>query len=106
MGAYEWNMFVGVEDPVFDEPETENVSIYPNPATSTTTLSGQFATGEALNICIYNITGLCLKNWEFASRQSGKQEFTLNLGDLPTGIYFLRLQAGNEVVAKKIVKTK
>ncbi len=82
----------------------DQITIYPNPLTSTAKLSGQFATAATVNICIYNITGICLKSWEFANHQSGKQEFTLNLSDLPPGIYFLRLQVGNEVKTKKIIK--
>jgi parallel beta-helix repeat protein len=104
MGAYEWNMLVDVEEPVFDETETAKVSIYPNPVVSTATLSGQFTSSETVNICIFNTTGSCLKSWEFKNQKTDQQEFTLDLNELPPGIYFLRLQAGNEVATKKIVK--
>ncbi len=79
-------------------------TFYPNPVTANAKLSGDFSSSGVVNICIYNTTGLCLKSWEFNNQQSGQQEFTLNLGELPRGIYFLRLQAGNEVVLKKVVK--
>jgi hypothetical protein len=34
----------------------------------------------------------------------GIQTENLNISELPPGIYFLRLQAGNDVVTKKVVK--
>ncbi len=79
-------------------------TLYPNPVSSNAKLSGEFASDGTVNICIYNTTGICLKSWQFANQQSGQQEFTLNLTELPRGIYFLRMQVGNEVVTKKVVK--
>jgi hypothetical protein len=32
------------------------------------------------------------------------KQFTIELSTLPSGIYFLRLLAGNEVAVKKVVK--
>ena len=78
--------------------------VYPNPVVSTATLSGQFTSGETLNISIYNTSGSCLKSWELANQQTDQQEFTLDLSNLRPGIYFLRLQAGIEVVTNKVVK--
>ncbi len=60
----------------------DQFTFYPNPVTANAKLSGEFASSQTINICIYNTTGLCLKSWEFASQQNGKQEFTLNLGEL------------------------
>ena len=71
------------------------LNIYPNPTNSSTKLSGQFGFAKSLSIYLYNTTGICMKSWEFKNQQSGKQEFTLDLSNLPPGIYFLRLQAGN-----------
>jgi hypothetical protein len=80
------------------------LNIYPNPFNSNTIVSGQFSSTGIINICLYNTTGNCLKSMEFASQPNTQQEFTLNLSELPPGIYFLRLQAGNDVVTKKVVK--
>jgi len=84
--------------------EPMDMVVYPNPIVSNTILSGHFASSGTINICIYNTTGSCLKSWELKNQQTGQQEFTLDVSNLPPGIYFLRLQAGNEVVTKKVVK--
>ena len=99
-----------------EEPEQEEIIIednettedqyifYPNPVISNATFAGDFNTTGKINISIYNTTGVCLKTWEFTTQQTGQQEFTLNLTGLPTGIYFMRLQVGGEMVTKKVVK--
>ena len=82
----------------------DQYNFYPNPVTASAKLSGEFSSGGTVNICIFNTIGLCIKSWEFASQQTGQQEFTLNLNELQPGIYFLRMQVGNEVMTKKVVK--
>ncbi len=81
-----------------------DISMYPNPVSTNAILGGEFGSCKTIHICLYNTTGICLKSWEFKNQQSSQQEFTLNVSNLPPGIYFLRLQAGNEVVTKKVVK--
>nr|NQU91265.1 T9SS type A sorting domain-containing protein [Bacteroidota bacterium] len=39
-------------------------------------------------------------------QQEGGHEVLFNGTDLPAGIYFCRLQAGDEVLTKKIIKLK
>lgn len=80
------------------------ISIFPNPVNEYVKLSGVFASRGALNICFYNPAGFCLKSWEFINHQTGQHEFTLDLSNIPPGIYFLSLRAGNETVTKKVVK--
>jgi S-formylglutathione hydrolase FrmB len=80
--------------------------ISPNPATDIAVIVINIQSPAPINVCVYNLTGTCLKNWEFEYQSSGKQSFTLNFSDLPAGIYFICLHAGNEMVTKKIIKVQ
>jgi hypothetical protein len=37
---------------------------------------------------------------------SSKQQVKIDLGDKPNGMYFVKLQVGNDIVVKKIVVNK
>jgi predicted outer membrane repeat protein len=102
MGAYEWNMFVGVEEPVINEKA--RVSIYPNPLNDHLYIDFELESESSITLDICNVSGKRMKAISGQSVAAGAQHFELKMQDLPTGIYFLRLKAGNEVVTKKVVK--
>jgi hypothetical protein len=80
--------------------------ISPNPVIDYTVISMNKPCSMLAEILLYTLTGTCLKTWEFENHSSGKQSFTLNFSDLPAGIYFICLHAGNETVTKKIIKIR
>ena len=80
------------------------ISIFPNPTNDLAFLSLNTLSKSSVEICIYNTTGICIKNWQFKNQQPGEKKFTLDLKNLPAGIYFCRIQIGNELVTKKIIK--
>jgi hypothetical protein len=80
------------------------MTISPNPVASTAILNLNFPTSKTIEIGIYNTTGNCLKTWKIKDQTKGKMDFKLDLNKLPTGIYFCRLQMGNDIVTKKIIK--
>ena len=82
------------------------LKISPNPVTSQAVLSLNLSTSIPIEICIYNTSGICLKSWQFKNQQLGEKTYKLDFKDLPEGVYFCRLQIGNEMVTKKIIKVK
>ena len=92
------------EEYFLNQTEINKFYIYPNPVNLITTLGGEFSENSKVNICIYNTCGICLKSWEFNTNNSNKSEFTLNLSNLPPGIYMLRCSYENKVFAKKLIK--
>ena len=100
--AYISLQHVGVNESHLDS--WEKISLFPNPITTTAKLRVPNASAGTRNIWIYTMTGICLKSWEFANSKSGQQEFTLNLNDLPAGVYFLKLNIDKEVLTKKFIK--
>jgi hypothetical protein len=81
-------------------------TISPNPVNDQAVLSLNIQSRSSVEICIYNTTGICLKNWQFQNQQPGKKEFEINLKDIQAGIYFCQVRIGNEMVTKKIIKVK
>lgn len=89
-----------------DVPETKiangNLRIYPNPANETLNISGQIGTEEQkVRIELLNLLGERIMNYEILG---GSLNFTMNMYDLPIGMYVVRLQSGTDLWMKKIVK--
>lgn len=78
-----------------------HLNIYPNPVKDFANVDLNLQKSTPVTIYIYSLTGICLKTWELSSRQS---EVMLDVKDLAPGIYFLRLQAGDRAMVKKIIK--
>jgi hypothetical protein len=86
-----------------DDYETHNLSVYPNPFTSSTTIEYTLKQPSYVQIIIYNHLGeqidIICKN-----QSQGLQKVVWNAKGLPAGIYYFRIQVGDQVVAKKIIK--
>lgn len=70
-----------------------NVSVYPNPAQKTITISGL---NEKATIEIYNSIGQKVLKTSF----TGETKFDI---DFDSGIYFAKINSGNKAVVKKII---
>lgn len=77
---------------------SDQLAIYPNPATNTI----RVATGnntETLQANIYNVSGQVVQH----TTVSGKTA-TLNISNLPTGMYYLKLKGAHTAAAGKFMK--
>lgn len=74
------------------------VSLYPNPAS--TILSIENGSGEEIkSVSIYSITGALVK------QINNVQEIkTISISELQNGMYFVKMQVGNQVIDNKIIK--
>ncbi len=80
------------------------LTISPNPVKDQAALSLNIHSKSSVEFCIYNITGVCIKSWQFQNQQPGEKEFTLDLKGLQAGLYFCQVQIGNKMITKKIIK--
>ena len=89
--------------------ETENVeqaySIFPNPASNELHVGYTSAEAQKISIQVIDQLGRSVIQYE-QNASPGYNEFQYNTGDLSGGIYFVRLQAGENVELKKLVIRK
>ncbi|MDB4303258.1 alpha/beta hydrolase-fold protein [Desulfosarcina sp.] len=85
-------------------PINIDITISPNPVNNLAVLSLNGASPGLIDIRIFNTTGICLKSWQFQNQQPEEKEYQIDLKNLPAGIYFCRIQIGNEVVTQNIIK--
>lgn len=83
------------------ENERKNISLYPNPAQNEINLSLS-STITIIGICsIVDLTGTEVLSTEI---QPGTSSLRLGVKGLDKGVYFVRINTGNEVITKKFIK--
>jgi hypothetical protein len=71
------------------------LSLYPNPAKNIpVTLSYSLSQSNAVTISVFNIFGEKVKSFSEGNQTAGEQQATLDLAALASGIYFVRVEAG------------
>jgi hypothetical protein len=76
---------------------------YPNPLISETTLSYHIAATELVSLEIYNIRGQKIKTLVHGFQNEGRYAITWKTENVPSGLYFCRLKAGDYSDTKKIL---
>ncbi len=82
------------------------VSIHPNPFNSSCAI--EFDVPEKCDVAIelYDIQGKNIGEREFGYLQAAKYRMRWNAENLPSGTYFVRLNAGNRTITKRAVLLK
>jgi photosystem II stability/assembly factor-like uncharacterized protein len=80
------------------------ITNYPNPVSQSTTFSYTLKESGQVTIEIYDSFGKLVAETFNANQKKGEQKVTWNTENLASGLYFYRIQAGNEVVGGKIIK--
>lgn len=109
-GASPW-MNTGEE---FDEPEipitADNpsyiTSVSPNPFNLETTISFLLPYASRVTLSVYDLSGRLVTNLVNGWREKGDHAITLSGADLPSGLYFAQLTAGNLQQVQKLVLMK
>ncbi len=82
---------------------TENLLIYPNPLANSATISYKLMEPGKVTLTIYNYLGQQMETLVNQYQQIGKHQVIWNAEGLTSGIYFFRLQAGQEIATRKIL---
>ena len=90
---------------------TELKKIFPNPFNPSATISYGLVEAAPVSIKIYNSRGQMVRSFEEGWQNAGSYNLTWNGEDnsgrsLPTGVYYIRMQAGNKSFDKKAVLMK
>lgn len=82
---------------------TINVSVYPNPATTSATLSFSTATKENVVVKIYNVTGQVIAEITNQTYNAGTHNLNVDLAKYTSGIYFYTVKVGNTMNSGKMI---
>ena len=118
----ETNIFAAAFGGVYRRPLSELVSVskevnvlsqdytlyqnYPNPWNPSTNIKYSIPKTSQVSIKVYDIIGNEIKTLVNEDKPAGAYELTWNAGNLPSGIYFYRLQAGSFIETKKMILLK
>jgi len=78
---------------------------YPNPFNPSTVISFTLPTRSEYSLSIYNVTGQVVETFT-GVKEAGTVDLTWEAGQLASGVYFYRLQAGNFTDTRKMVLLK
>ena len=79
---------------------------YPNPFNPSTKISFVIPTTGFVTLKVYNILGQEVQTLFSGIKNAGSYETTFDGTKLASGVYFYRLQAGNQMLVKKMVMMK
>ena len=81
------------------------IDVSPNPLTSSTTIEYEMKQAEKVSLTIYNQMGKQVYQKQ-ENQPQGKQQLIWNAEGYPDGIYYYRLQVGEQVTNGKMVKVR
>jgi hypothetical protein len=82
-----------------------NVTIYPNPLSTTTTLAFRLGKPENVQFTVYNVQSQIVYTMQ-EKQDAGEHKVQWNAEGLPAGMYYFRIQAGEKSGSGKVVKVK
>jgi len=95
-----------------DEPGTglpDRVALnqnYPNPFNPSTVISYDLPEASDVTIQVYDMTGRQVATLVNSRMEAGTHEVTFNAGNLASGVYIYRLQAGEHMLTRKLTLIK
>jgi hypothetical protein len=98
--------FTDVEG-VSEMPVEFNLDVnYPNPFNPSTTIAYQLPRQSHVTLKVYDVLGREVATLVNGIEEPGNKTVSFNAGNLPSGVYYYRLQAGNYIETKKLVLLK
>ena len=88
-------------------PDTFNLSsAYPNPFNPSTSFALNLALDSYVSVGIYNVMGQTVATIADGYMEADLYNFSWNASDIPSGMYFIRAEASDNVVMQKIMLLK
>lgn len=83
--------------------EISNVSIFPNPFNSATTIQYEISENENVSIKVYDMYGHLVKNLFNANQTAGAHKINVDGSALAEGIYMVEIRTANKVSNRKLL---
>jgi hypothetical protein len=101
-GIYKYDFNAGIDNELQALPDDfALLQNYPNPFNGQTTLQFELPKNDDVTLILFNLIGQKILEHKLADLPAGVNKVTLNMGDYPSGVYFLRLSTP-EGIADKI----
>lgn len=104
-GTFEYSQTIEVELNTIPVEFALNQN-FPNPFNPETVIKFALPVNSLVNISVYNAIGEKISELLDAQMEKGNHQITFNASNLPSGLYFYRMTAGNVVFTKKMVVLK
>jgi len=93
-----------VEDPPLSaQPEVLAWS-QPNPFTRSTTIRFRLPAAGPVRLGVYDLAGRLVSRLLDETRPAGEHALVWQPGSVPSGVYYVRLESGGQIVTKRCVK--
>lgn len=98
---------VGVDDNPLSVPDRIELSQnYPNPFNAQTVIAYSLPFDSHVKITVYNLLGQSVETLVSTDQQAGDHQVTWDAGDVPTGVYFYRIEAADFTATRKMLLAK
>lgn len=84
-------------------PAIDIVALSPNPCSEVTCMQYKVAGNRYLKTDLFGVDGRMIRTINEGRYADGIYRNKIDVGDLPAGIYFVRMQSGDETITKKMV---
>ena len=84
-------------------PRKQQVSVYPNPFNSATRISYDLGKFAHVRLTVYDITGRQVETLTDEMRTAGTHEVRFDGSGMASGVYFVKLQAGEVSRVEKVM---
>ena len=92
-----------VEDDFILHPSSFILSSHPNPFNSSTTITYGLPVPSEVFLRLYDMSGRDVRTLFEGNKQPGVHTTTLFANDLPSGLYFVRLETSSNVMTRKVI---
>jgi hypothetical protein len=96
----------GVEENKYSPSQYSLSDNYPNPFNPSTVITYSIPSALNVELTIYNSLGQTVRVLENGFKNAGNYSLTFNAAELPSGIYFYKLEAGQFSQTKKMILLK
>jgi len=87
-------------------PMEFSLTTYPNPFNSTTTITYSLPVASLVSLQLYDIAGRNIRTLFEGNRQAGVHTVNLDAGEMPSGIYLIKLEGSGQVMLRKVTFLK
>jgi len=96
----------GINDFVEIPKQSMLIQNYPNPFNNSTNISFDLPKDDLVNLSVYNAKGELVKTLVSGNQSAGMQSVTFDANGLNSGVYYYKLQTGDNAMTKKMLLVK